>query len=118
MIQKLKDYTKCVIANRATLAGGIFFGLGLVGEYFKNKTGVEIPKEIISLSNNVGEALLGLTWFGLETYTSYIRTRRHIEENGGVAPRFRDKYLSSLYCNKTGFKLAVKEAGLEGLIKK
>ncbi|MBN2368218.1 hypothetical protein JXC34_04305 [Candidatus Woesearchaeota archaeon] len=51
----------------------------------------------------------------METYRAYRRTKDHISKHGIVDLRYELK-LSEWYCTQVGFRLAVKESGLENLL--
>jgi hypothetical protein len=115
----MAGYLKCVVANKATLAGyvgmiaglaGYFFGTDVVGQ---DNRGVV---EFCSFYAGFGGLLTNMmTAFGMETFDAYRRTLRHIDKTGTLDERFYELY-GSVYCTSKGAQLAAREAGLEHLI--
>ncbi|MEK6918184.1 MAG: hypothetical protein AABW51_04515 [Nanoarchaeota archaeon] len=108
------DYVKSVLANKATLAGYIL-GIGGAASafYFNDNKNIVAPS---AMSLIAGQFLLTFTLLGVETMKTYQRTREVLKNEGNVPNRFKERKMIS-YCNRKGFELAVKEAGLESQLK-
>lgn len=115
MLQGIKDYTKCASRNEFVLWSYLGLGASLSLNYLENKTGISFYP-ISDLMMFVSIPVLGVTKLGLETTKAYRRMKEHISKHGTVEPRFKDKF-SSMYCTQVGIKIAIKEAGLEKLLK-
>lgn len=113
MIQQIKDYAKCVVANKVALGGYIGFALFPVVKWVERKVGINLPTTDFVFLPSV--FALGITFGGLDTYATYRRVKAHIKEHGVLVPRYRKKFPSA-YCVQAGLRVAVKEAGLEKLI--
>lgn len=101
----MKGYIKCLVANKVTLAGILLLVFGF---FVKSLSGSE---ELFNLLGGVLMSLsiwpLMVTLAGFDTYLTYKRVSKIIAEKGigaidSINPRF--------YCNKCGYKLAIKEA--------
>lgn len=114
MKQELKDYTKSVIANKFTLTGylGMCITTGIVF-YIQDETFPTRIYEIVAFGLSC-IPVLGSA-FGLETYETYRKTKKHIKENKKIKIGFKSRH-SRYYCRRIGMKLAAKESGLEDLI--
>jgi hypothetical protein len=114
MIQGIKDYAKCVVANKFTLGGYIGIALFPLIEYAKYKTKMDIPLigDILFLT---GLWAFNSTHGGYQTYKAYGKVKKHIKENGILDPRYKSKF-SSEYCIQAGLRTAIKEAGLEKIV--
>ncbi len=109
MIERIKDYAKCVVRNRFTLAG---YSMWLLGGYLIYS---EQPKEIGESIIMLGSGLLGATGLGTGTYIAYRRAKKHIKKYENLDTRFK-KTFSRFYCDQTGLKMAIEEAGLEKIV--
>ena len=100
-------YIKCVFRNRFTLAGMALLFLGpslyLVSRLIPEYKNVSI--EIFIIIAVLGICALLVTGFGIETYGAYTRTKE-ILQHGHTANLSH----SSMYCERVGYNLAVKEA--------
>jgi len=119
-IEEIRDYAKCVYANKFTLTG--YIGLAVTAAtciIFKQP---QIIEDITSMSF-VSELMIGSyslislvgTAFGLETLDSYRTTKQQIEKYGKPSNRYYNKNIM-YYCDTAGIKLAAKEADLEHLL--
>ena len=99
----MKDYLRCVVANRFCLLGIILVLCGLCNYRFGP---VEDIKMFLSfMATEAGFMFLGATGFGVETFRAYRRTKNHIQRFGKVG----DDFYYKSYCGKSGYKLAIKE---------
>jgi hypothetical protein len=116
----MSDYLKAVIANKFTLAGHLLYlGAGIAGTIFpflelNNSEETKYIVNTVATPLLIGTILEVLTDFGRDTLDAYRRTRKHIEKEGTLDPRFSKRYVS--YCDKSGERLAAREAGLEDLV--
>lgn len=115
MTQKLKDYLKCAVENRFTLAGYLLFAatvaydaIGGSSQEIDKHFGLEWAVYWLSFG------LLSEALFGFETFKAYQKTKALIEKRGNIDPRFLSKYKT--YCSRKGLNLAIKEAGLESIV--
>lgn len=119
MLYEIKDYAKCVVQNRFTFTGLLSAGAWLTMKYVEHKTKIPINQHIWGLTKFIlseyGGISLIATVFGAYTFSTYRRTKKHIEKFGTIDGEFKDK-LSGEYCGKCAVKLAAKEAGLEYLL--
>jgi len=114
----IKDYVKCVYANKATLVGYIGAVTSGVLLFHGKPESQELQglyiASVYSLSQ-LSSVLLGATKFGRETFQSYRRAKKHIQEYETINTKYYDKH--KLYCDKVGVRLAAREAGLEDKLK-
>jgi hypothetical protein len=96
-------YLRCVVANRATLAGIMFLILALVPH---------LPSPIVSMTCAIGFALLTMTRAGRDTYASYQKVARHYKTHQYFGDRFVDTTRRAPYCNRCGYRLALKDLGM------
>ena len=110
----MKDYAKCVFANKATfwsytimilavipvIVSGIFF----VGSY-------DLAFSIFFIPFFAAFALNSYTLFAWgTTLDAYRRTKQHIERFGRIGEGFALS-IERAYCYRVGFELAAREAG-------
>ena len=117
----IKDYAKCVLANKFTLAGYAFTVSSYpfcsdIFNWLNGESNINFNVGIGLTLISLGAVLLSSTEFGVGTYDIYERTKKHIAGSGNIGNGFAFCF-SSVYCDKIGLKLAAKEAGLEHLIK-
>jgi len=116
--ENIKDYLKCVYANKFTLAGYIGLTSAFTAIIFKEPLINQITHEayaiIIGITFGYSMFSLGVTSFGTETLDSYKRTKNNVNKYGTINDVYYYKH--SMYCNKVGVKLALKEAGLEKIL--
>lgn len=92
----MKDYLKCVIANKFTLAGYVSFGLAAVDAYFDLK-----------LSNNlwfISGACFGLSHGGIHTLFAYKKIRETIENKEFDKSKVSDT-IKNHYCDRAGLDI-------------
>ena len=103
---KIKDWARCAVKNKFTLGGlllslpstasTIYFGLTNNSEgFWMSMAG--IYSSITSLV---------LTGVGMDTYQTYIQTRRIISEKGHLPNYIRP----CTYCDRKGIELAVEDS--------
>jgi hypothetical protein len=108
MIENLTTYSKCFYANKVALSGFALTAYGVVDtalNFSNESTSTLIP----------GVLLLLATSFGKDTYYSYKKMQKHIKHRNKINYKFRDN-LSGYYCDRAGYRLALKEKGLEDLL--
>jgi hypothetical protein len=115
MTNILRDYAKCVYANKATLVGYASLTANVLLSMLEKHGIINLSLGAQSLESSLQittVALLTVTRFGLDTLNSYYKTKKHISNNLNIDSLFELKF-SRAYCNRVGVRLAVKEAGLE-----
>lgn len=114
----MRDYLKCLMANRFCLAGCLMFSVGIclfiiiilelltsnVRDFVDLANVLFIPYFLVIL----GSFLLGLTGFGTETYRAYKRAQAHINKYNNL-----NGFFSPVYCKKVGIKLAARELNID-----
>ena len=116
---KFKDFAKCAVANRFSLASYLLSGsaiISMIHPFFINEPLIahEIDYSIIA---PLGGCFLVLsTAKVVHTYRAYRNTKKHIKKYGVLDSRYGRKY--SDYCDSVGVKLAAKESGLLNKLKK
>ncbi len=114
MIQGIKDYAKCVYANKFTLVGA----LGMISSGILLSFVEMSPEKFNNFINYVVSpsfVLLCTTAAGAETFIAYRRIKNHIEKYTVLDEKIIDAFSKS-YCTRAGLKLAVREIGLENLV--
>ncbi len=111
----MRDYLRCIVANRACLSGVIMIIVGILiypFTLFFDLSGPSQLKLFLSLLTlvlfEVGFITLIVTAFGLSTLQAYKRTKKHIQRFGKVG----DNFNYQIYCNRVGYELAIKESGV------
>ncbi len=114
----MRNYLRCVIANKATLwTYAIMACVAVIALFIIIVLGptslLYSPESFAALwCFGMCSLLINLcTGFGYCTYSAYRRTKAHIQEHERVDERF-SSYMRYSYCNMRGFELAVSEAGL------
>lgn len=114
MLQELRDYGKCVFANKYTLIGytsaALAVGLeysGLSEDHLLNATQIGL----LGLS----AIMLSVSVLGYESYRVYRLTKTYIDKHGTINNSLRN-LSQKAYCIKIGIKLAAKESGLEHIL--
>ena len=113
---KVKDFAKCAVANRFSLAGYVLLISSFASPFVAKQFGIEyrdFVEEYVQYSFTsfiAGILLLAFTSGGQETCKAYQKAKKHIKGYGVLDSRYVDKYES--YCYKSGIKLAAKEFGL------
>jgi len=108
----IRDYARCVWANKATLAG--YLGLGASIDllvFGNNHDSINFVLSSIILGQISG-GLLGATAFGLQTFDTYRETRNYISKFGKIKEEYQN-LKHKVYCTRVGIRLAAREAGLE-----
>ncbi len=118
MINAVKDYFKCAVANRILLLGYVSVGAYVLGKTIEHSCDLPSTEWSDTLVGCVMQLTTTLTSCGLETFRQYRKTKKFISENGTVLGAPKKKYDETLwYCNRTGIRLAAREEGLEHLLK-
>ena len=115
-MQKIKDYFKCSIANRYVALGYASLSISGIIEssnYIFSKDNFPNTSDVMLAT---GALLLVASRFGKETYDAYKKTQRNIAETGKIGEGFYEHI--TWPCPRAGVHLAIKEAGLENLLKK
>lgn len=115
MNNEIKDYQKCQIANKFTLGGYLLMGASLplgIAEY---------QTELIPLTTSFPAAFFGwafaaITGYGKDTFDKYKKAKEHINEFDDIPKGFIEE-TNKNYCHRKGVELAIKENGLEHLLK-
>lgn len=97
-----------MVANRFCFAGMILVTLSCLGFLFIVIFSIKDVIFWLILSFGMGLNLMAATAFGVETFNAYHRTREHIKRFGRVGENFRFE----TYCEKAGYRLAIKESRL------
>ena len=107
----MKDYLRCIVANRFCFLGFITtlcgFPVWLHG-FSKKTTDLEMFLGFVVMQ--IGVMALSATGFGLETLIAYRRTKEHIQKFGRVG----DNFYYITYCGNAGYRLAIKESTTRG----
>ncbi|MFH1636837.1 MAG: hypothetical protein ABIB71_00250 [Candidatus Woesearchaeota archaeon] len=115
-LDDVKDYLKCAVKNRFTLAGYVFCGTSL-GLYY---TGFFTNNEPLFFSGAAGllmsPSLFFATWFGFETFRAYKKMKDRIERDSTIDEKAQKAYEKAPYCSAVGMKTAAIEKGLENLL--
>lgn len=115
MLQEIKDYLKCAVANKFVLGSYIVAGLSIASIYIGYKTQMPLLIQLPPITFPFIGLIFGTTHFGLDSYKAYKRVQKHIQKYNTIDQRFKNK-LSEEYCVQTAIKMAAKEAGLEHLL--
>ena len=111
----VKDYLKCTWANKATLASYLLLGTYILSRAIgiQEDHSQEILRQSVQFISGLGSfELLLLTWGGANTFHTYRRAKKHIEQFEELPSRYID-LKGKWYCTKVAVRLAAKEAGLE-----
>lgn len=121
IIQKTKDYLKCVYANKFTLAGYLSLPVGVclaaVGHNLApdNTSGVFYTLAVDA--GLVSIACLKVTSLGNETLKAYNKSKKHIQKFGKIKSDYQE-IKDNWYCSRVGIRLAIEESRLEEVLKK
>jgi hypothetical protein len=112
MKEQIKDYLKCVYANKVALTGylalPVTFSLLTLGRHYDSRVLTALP--VIPFL--IAEVGLFTTSFGCDTFKTYRKTKKYIQKFGTIREDYR--YLKNeWYCSRVAIRLAAKEAGLE-----
>ena len=100
----LKAYIRCVLFNKFLLLGYILFPLYVFGLMQIGN----LPTSFCIICGTLGAIgifMLIVTIFGLETFSAYQRTKRHLMEYGGNGKEFMSKF--SHYFDRAGCRAAI-----------
>jgi len=111
MLEEIKGYGRCCIANKATGFGYVGAALAIISAFIEYK--FQAPTGYVSTFILVWPSImsLGITSSGMESYRAYKRTKEHIRIHNNLDERFKNLYYT--YCGNSGVRAAAKEAGLE-----
>jgi hypothetical protein len=113
---KIKDYLKCVWANKATLGGylglAISIGEGVIGLNCENSKTESVLSALCTLTSIASLQVLAVTDWGSETLTAYRKTKKYIRSFGKMKEKY-NRLNENFYCENVGIRLAAREAGLE-----
>jgi hypothetical protein len=108
--------TKCLIANRFSLAGMLVGSISKPIYNLGDKLGENIVGKTVKFSSYPGLGCSGLFLFGTNfaegTIRAYMRTKDHIQRRGELDRRFAKTFQEQGYCAKKGLELAAKEADI------
>ncbi|HLP79308.1 MAG TPA: hypothetical protein VK158_01620 [Acidobacteriota bacterium] len=106
-----KTYVRCTLANTATTltVASIATGIGLTF------APTQKAKEFGTCLALVSSVIFLGTGCGFHTHYVYAKTRRHLKKHGYLDSDFESKCVT--YCSHVGKELALKDAGLENLIR-
>jgi len=123
LIEKVNDLEARLLGNRCLVLGAALVGGGTY-EFFMSSLSVsdKEPLNLIasitsSLTAIIGSFLIGFNTCGIDTYKSYKRTIKHIEQFGEIMPDFFIKYIGQDnghfmgYCQLQGMYLAARKNG-------
>lgn len=105
-LKGIKDYAKCAVYNRITLAGLALTGVGGVG---LSQADSVLEGLAFSFTAAAGVTALMASRLAIDTYRLYKTTKRQIERGDAVSVRSQNKFTLT-YCYDRGVKLALKEA--------
>ena len=116
----IKDYLKCVYANKFVIAGYIALASDIalitLGKPQSESLGKLYAMSVFCLSETSCSFLFP-TLLGFETLKTYRKTKNYIQEFGKVREDYR-KIKDNWYCSRVGIRLAAREAGLENTLEK
>lgn len=115
-----KEYAKCIWANKFTTMGLVATaGIMALGSLSPDVTQMAddvrlLYGALVCATGVASVSGLGMTIFGIETYSSFKTTQALIARHGRVHDLHR--HFHRTYCNDVGVALAIKEAGIEELL--
>lgn len=121
VIQKTKDYLKCVYANKFTLAGylslPISASLAVAGHNLAHDNTSGVFYTLAADVGLIGIACLKITSWGNETLKAYNKSKKYIQKFGKIKSDYQG-IKDNWYCSRVGMRLAIEESGLEEVLKK
>ena len=109
------DYLKCVYANKATFTGCVSLAISLALDLSITPEESPYLTAIDETASALASYLLGITWFGLDTFRTYRKSKEYIQQFGKIKESYNE-LKKEWYCSRVGIKLAAKEAGLESTL--
>lgn len=101
-----KEYARCCVRNRATLAGTVLGLVALKLVPFNDCEG--IGPFVGGMATGASFYLNYLTAAGLDTYKTFKKTT-NVLNNSGTIDDLRSKIKPRAYCGAVGFKMALED---------
>lgn len=120
MLETIKNYSKCALENKVTLGSYLILGTTISSFFCLSPSESEQFYNIMRFGFiEMSSMLLALTGLGIQTLKYYEEVTEHInKKDGEIDSRYANKLLSSpWYCVRAGARLAIKENGLEEILK-